>query len=41
MVDFPSGMAQLGKDAFKGHGWEIYDRGEASPPNPRVNYDGL
>lgn len=32
MVDFPHVMAQLGVDAFDGKGWEIYDRGEATPP---------
>tara|TARA_B100001059_G_scaffold29076_1_gene23543 strand:- start:14004 stop:14558 length:555 start_codon:yes stop_codon:yes gene_type:complete len=32
MVDFPYVMAQLGVDAFDGKGWEIYDRGEATPP---------
>jgi hypothetical protein len=41
MVDFPYVMAQLGEDAFKGHGWEIFDRGEASPPDQRVNYGSL
>ena len=25
MVDFPHVMAQLGKDAFDGHGWEKFD----------------
>ena len=34
MVDFPHVMAQLGVDAFDGKGWEIYDRGEATPPRP-------
>ena len=34
MVDFPHVMAQLGVDAFQGHGWEKYDRGEAVPPRP-------
>ena len=36
MVDFPYVMAQLGEDAFNGHGWETYDRGEVSPPKPKV-----
>ena len=26
MVDFPGVMAQLGVDAFRGHGWESFDR---------------
>ena len=26
MVDFPDVMAQLGVDAFSGHGWEKFDR---------------
>lgn len=34
MVDFPHVMAQLGLDAFGGHGWETYDRGEKTPPKP-------
>jgi predicted ester cyclase len=34
MVDFPHVMAQLGVDAFGGHGWEAYDRGEKTPPKP-------
>jgi predicted ester cyclase len=34
MVDFPHVMAQLGVDAFNGHGWETYDRGEKTPPRP-------
>ena len=34
MVDFPHVMAQLGVDVFNGKGWEIYDRGEATPPRP-------
>jgi predicted ester cyclase len=34
MVDFPHVMAQLGVDAFGGHGWEAYDRGELAPPGP-------
>ena len=35
MVDFPYVMAQLGEDAFNGHGWENFDRGEASPHRPK------
>ena len=35
MVDFPYVMAQLGEDAFIGHGWENFDRGEASPHRPK------
>jgi hypothetical protein len=27
-------MAQLGVDVFDGKGWEVYDRGEATPPRP-------
>lgn len=34
MVDFPNVMAQLGVDAFGGHGWEAFDRGERTPPKP-------
>ena len=34
-VDFPHVMAQLGKDAFDGNGWEVYDRGERVPPAPK------
>ena len=26
MVDFPDVMAQLGVDAFSGHGWEKFDQ---------------
>jgi len=33
-VDFPHVAAQLGVDLFNGHGWEIYDRGERTPPGP-------
>ena len=33
-VDFASVLAQLGRDVFKGEGWERYDRGEAEPPRP-------
>ena len=35
-VDFPHVMAQLGKDAFDGNGWEVYDRGERVPPAPEA-----
>ena len=35
-VDFPHVMAQLGKDAFDGNGWEVYDRGERVPPAPKA-----
>ena len=34
--DFPHVMAQLGKDAFDGNGWEVYDRGERVPPAPKA-----
>jgi predicted ester cyclase len=34
MVDFPHVMQQLGVDPFGGHGWEKYDKGEATPPAP-------
>jgi predicted ester cyclase len=34
MVDFPHVMQQLGVDAFNGHGWEAFDRGEKIPPRP-------
>lgn len=34
MVDFPHVMAQLGVDAFGGHGWEAYDLQETTPPAP-------
>ncbi|QPC95522.1 ester cyclase [Mesorhizobium sp. INR15] len=36
MVDFPHVMAQLGVDAFGGHGWEAFDRGEKTPPRPET-----
>ena len=36
LVDFPHVMAQLGKDAFDGNGWEVYDRGERVPPAPKT-----
>ncbi|MBX2824555.1 MAG: ester cyclase [Gammaproteobacteria bacterium] len=31
MVDFPHVMAQLGVDAFAGHGWEKFDRENPDP----------
>lgn len=31
-VDFAHVLAQLGVDAFGGHGWEAFDRGEKVPP---------
>jgi predicted ester cyclase len=34
MVDFPDVLRQLGVDVFGGRGWEIFDRGEATPPRP-------
>ncbi|TCD15106.1 ester cyclase [Oricola cellulosilytica] len=34
MVDFPHVMAQLGVDVFNGEGWEAFDRGEKTPPQP-------
>ncbi len=34
MVDFPSVMRQLGVDPFDGHGWEAYDHGRRTPPEP-------
>ncbi|MEM8979314.1 MAG: ester cyclase [Pseudomonadota bacterium] len=34
MVDFPHVLAQLGVDCFNGEGWEVYDRGEKTPPSP-------
>ena len=33
-VDFPAVLAQLGRDAFDGEGWEAFDRGEKIPPRP-------
>ncbi len=33
-VDFPSVLAQLGRDVFGGDGWEAFDRGEKTPPKP-------
>ena len=33
-VDFPHVMAQLGEDAFSGHGWENFDNGSKVPPRP-------
>jgi predicted ester cyclase len=35
MVDFPHVMAQLGVDAFNGHGWESFDQGEKTPSQPK------
>ncbi|MFP7672274.1 ester cyclase [Marivita sp. S0852] len=34
MVDFPDVLAQLGVDVFNGQGWEAYDRGDRTPPEP-------
>lgn len=34
MVDFPHVMRQLGVDPFGGHGWEEYDAGRKTPPQP-------
>ncbi|WP_308916760.1 ester cyclase [Jannaschia sp. LMIT008] len=34
MVDFADVMSQLGVDVFGGHGWEAYDDGTRSPPEP-------
>ena len=34
MVDFPDVLAQLGVDVFGGEGWEAFDRGERTPPQP-------
>ena len=34
MVDFPHVLAQLGRDVFGGEGWEAFDRGEKTPPQP-------
>jgi len=33
-VDFAHVMQQLGVDPFQGHGWEAFDRGEKTPPQP-------
>lgn len=33
-VDFAAVLAQLGRDAFGGEGWETYDRGEKTPAGP-------
>ena len=35
MVDFPHVLAQLGHDVFAGEGWEAFDRGERTPPQPQ------
>ena len=29
-------LLKLGKDAFDGNGWEVYDRGERVPPAPNA-----
>jgi len=34
MVDFPFVMAQLGLDVFNGEGWEAFDKGQRTPPEP-------
>jgi predicted ester cyclase len=31
-VDFAHVCLQLGRDVFKGEGWEVYDRGDRTPP---------
>lgn len=33
-VDFASVLAQLGRDVFDGNGWEAFDDGRATPPQP-------
>ncbi len=33
-VDFAHVLAQLGVDVFAGEGWEMYDRGEQTAPEP-------
>ena len=33
-VDYASVLNQLGRDVFGGHGWEAFDRGDTSPPQP-------
>jgi predicted ester cyclase len=33
-VDFPRVLEQLGVDVFDGRGWEAFDRGERTPPQP-------
>ena len=33
-VDFAFVLAQLGHDVFDGKGWESFDRGETTPPQP-------
>lgn len=38
MVDFPHVMQQLGVDAFNGHGWEKYDRGDAIASQPSHDF---
>ena len=39
MVDFPHVLAQLGVDVFGGEGWEAFDRGEKTPPQPNDKGD--
>ena len=34
MVDFPHVLAQLGHDVFNGEGWEAFDLGKRTPPQP-------
>lgn len=34
MVDFPHVMRQLGLDPFNGEGWEEFDAGRKTPPQP-------
>ena len=34
MVDFPHVLAQLGRDVFRGEGWEAFDEGRRTPPRP-------
>lgn len=36
MVDFPHVLSQLGKDVFENEGWEAFDRGDKTPPRPKV-----
>ena len=35
MVDFPHVLAQLGVDIFDGEGWEAFDKGKKTPPEPQ------
>lgn len=39
-VDFAHVMAQLGVDAFDGHGWENYDEGRVQAPRPENRAGG-